>query len=134
MKRNILLLLVMLLVLGSLVGCSSYTSHYSAIAHVRTNSSDSAMVSFHEFVGTDVFQLKCKSDQTAKIQYSGKLESGSLTVYYDCGGMKKELFSLQAGDEIEAFSEPLAAGKVYIIVETNEKCLDGVCSFTICYD
>ncbi|MBQ0010096.1 MAG: hypothetical protein KBS76_03220 [Ruminococcus sp.] len=134
MKRTVLLLFTMLFLIFSLAGCSKYSSHYHAVAHVHSNSPDSAMVSFYEFDGTEVFKLKCESGKTARIQYSGKLETGSLTVYYDCKGVKTELFSVHSGDEINAYSEEITAGTVYIIVETSEKCQNGVCSFEINYD
>lgn len=134
MKRYILLFLVMIIVVFGMTGCSKYSSHYNAVLHVHSNDSDSASVSFHELDGTEVFKLKCENGKTARIQYSGKLETGSLTVYYDCGEEKTELFSLQAGDEINACSDQLAKSKVYIIIETSEECQDGACSFEIIYD
>ena len=132
MKRTLLLFSVLLLIF-SLAGCSQYVSHYSAVAHVRSNSSDSAALSFHKLDGTEVFKLKAESGKTAKIKYSGKLESGSLTVSYDRGEAKTELFSLRSGDEIEAYSEEIAEGTVYVIIETGEKCENGSFGFEIIY-
>ena len=132
-KRIILLVLAMLFVTFSLVGCNRYSSHYYTIAHGTSNDSDSASVFFGEFEGTEVFKLKIERGKTAKIQYSGKLETGSATVYYDCGEAKTELFSIHSGDEINAYSNKLAAGTVYIIIETNEKCTGGSFDFQIIY-
>ena len=133
MKKLTALILLLVCILG-LSGCSKYSSHYSAVLHVQSNSTDSASVSFHELDGTEVFKLKCKSGQTARIQYSGKLEAGSLTAYYDCGETKTELFSVESGDEINACSDQLTAGTVYVIIETGEKCRNGEFSFEIIYD
>lgn len=134
MKRIAALLLAVLCFSFALVGCGRYTSHYKAVLHVHSNSADSASISFHKFEGSEVFKLKCKGDKTAKLQYSGKLEEGSLTVYYDCGGTKTELFSVKSGDEINAKSDALPAGTVYVILETNAKCTDGAFGFEINYD
>ena len=134
MKRRLLLVFAMLFVAFSLTGCSKYSSHYNAVLHAHSNDSDSAWTSFLELEGTEVFKLKCESDKTARIQYSGKLETGSLTVYYDCGGTKAELFSVESGDEIKECSDELTADTVYIIIETSEKCQNGNFSFEINYD
>lgn len=44
------------------------------------------------------------------------------------------MFSLHSGDETEACSEEIAAGTVYVIIETSEKCENGNLSFEISYD
>lgn len=64
--------------------------------------------------------MEVESGKTAKIKYSEKPETGSLNVYYDRGKAKTELFSLHSGDETEAYSEEIAAGTVYVIIETSE--------------
>lgn len=131
MKRCAFLLLTLIIVAFGMTGCSKYASHYNAVAHIHSNDSDSASTSFSKLDGTEVFKLKCKSDETARIQYSGELEDGSLTVYYDCGGTKAELFSVQSGDEIHAYSDPLTADTVYVIIETSEKCQNGEFTFEL---
>ena len=133
MKKVTSLLLALLFVAFSLTGCGKYVSHYSAVGHVYSNHDESAWMSFVELEGTEVFELKCKSGETARIGYSGKLESGNLSVYYDCGGEKKELFSLHAGDDIQSAGGVLSEDTVYIIVETSEKCGNGSLDFEIIY-
>ena len=134
MKRFIILCLTLTLVLCGLGGCSKYSSHYSAVMYAHSNDSDSAEMSFYIFDGTEVFDFKCESGQTAKIRYTGKLETGSLTVFVDRGEGKTELFSLHAGEEISADSDPLSAKTVTVIVETNEKCESGALTFELVYD
>lgn len=134
-KRIILFLFALLFVAFCLVGCKRYSSHYYTIAHgISYDDSDSVSVFFGEFEGTEVFKLKIKRDKMAKIHYSGKLETGSATVYYDCGKAKTELFSIHSGDEINAYGNKLASGTVYIIIETNEICKSGNFDFEIIYD
>ena len=134
MKRILSLVLVLLFAACSLTGCTKYVSHYYTIGHVCSNTSESARTSFMEFEGSEVFKLKCKNGETAEIQYSGKLESGGLTAYYDCGGGKTELFSIRSGEEISAYSERLSAKTVYVIIETSEKCKNGDFRFEIRYE
>lgn len=136
MRKYSLLVLVLIIVSFGMTGCASkYPSHYYTIAHVTSYDSNSVSVFFGEFTGTEVFKMRIENGKTAKLQYSGELKTGSLTVYYDCKGIKKsELFSLQGGDDINAFSEPLTSGTVYIILETSDKCQNGACSFEIIYN
>ena len=133
MKKVLCILFAVLLLTFSLVGCSRYSSHYDTVGHVCSNDSDSAWMSFVEFEGTEVFKLKCKSKDQAIIVYSGKLEAGSLTVYYDCGGTKTELFSLRSGEDIQSAGGYLPKDTIYIIVETSEKCSNGNLSFEVMY-
>lgn len=134
MKRIVLIAFAMLFLSFSLVGCGKYSSHYNTVGHVYSNDSDSAWMSFIEFEGSEVFKLKCNGYNQAIIKYSGELESGSLTVYYDCGGEKQELFSLHSGDDIQGSGGDLPEDTVYIIIETSEKCYNGSLSFDVMYD
>ncbi len=134
MKKIALIVFAMLFLAAGLVGCGEYSSHYHAVGHVVSAHSDSAWMSFIEFEGTEVFKLKRKSGDLTTIRYSGSLETGNLTVYYDCGGKKLELFSLSAGDEIESSGGYLPEDTVYVIVETTEKCCNGALSFEIASD
>ena len=131
MKKIVFTLFALLFVIIGLTGCSRYVSHYSTVGHVRSNGPGSAWMSFIKFEGSEVFKLKCSSGKPTRIRYSGELETGSLTVYYDCGEGKTELFSLRSGNKVNAYSEPFIAGTVYVIIETTEKCENGDFNFEI---
>ena len=133
MKKARSVLLAVLFLAVILVGCGKYSSHYFAVGHAYSNDSGSAWMSFVEFEGTEVFRLKCKSKNQAEIVYSGKLETGSLTVYCDCGGTKEELFSLQSGDDIQSAGGHLPEDTIYIVIETSEKCRNGNLRFRVVY-
>jgi hypothetical protein len=77
------------------------------------------------------FTLECGNSEESGIEYSGKLDSGSLTVYYDDGGKKTEWFSLKAGEKIEPKVKRFKEGKVYFVVETTEKCEEGKLDFDV---
>ncbi|MBQ9545043.1 MAG: hypothetical protein IJV00_07945 [Clostridia bacterium] len=132
MKKTVLLIVLLLIAAGS-VGCGKYVSHYSAVGFVHSNESGSAFMTFYKFEGTMVFKLNRKSENQAVIKYSGKLEEGEIIVYYDCGGTKKELFSLHSGDELESSGGELPEDTVYIIVETDGSCQNGDLRFEIYY-
>ena len=66
--------------------------------------------------------FKMKSTGEGDLTYSAKLESGSATVYYDHHGSMTELFSVNAGEEIDAHGGYVETGTVYVIVETDGEC------------
>ena len=115
-----------------LAGGIRYKSSFAATMCVESSRSKSAKLDFGSMKGTKVLKMKHDGSDNAYIEYSGKIGSGKLTVYYDDDGTKKELFSLSAGERADSVSEPLKKkGTVYIIIETDGKCTDGNFEFKI---
>ena len=133
--HRFLVMVLMILSILSLTACGKYNSSWSATAFVHSNTSKSASMSFWKFDGTIVFKLKCKDSGKEVLKYSGKLdgkeENGTITVYYDDDGTKKELFSLKNGESVEATLDKLNEGSVHIIVETDNRCENGELEFNI---
>ena len=127
MKKLIPVLVLILLALICLVGCSKYTSRYSAVLLISTGTSKSGSINFTTFSGTKVFKLK----SSGQLNYSAELGTGNATVYYDCNGTKTELFSIGAGQKVGPSSIAVTPGTVYVIVETAEKCQNGKFSFDV---
>ena len=125
MKKITIVFLFSVLFLCCFVGCSKYMSHYSAIASVRTNSPGKGSLNFSSFNGSMVFHLKCKDGSARQMDYTAKLESGNASVYYDCDGTKKLLFTIGSGETVSSSLEGLPVGKLYVIVETDGKCKEG---------
>ena len=99
---------------------------------VESGYSDSKSFSFGMMKGQKVFRLNYDGHEGGRLEYSGKLDAGKLTVYYDNDGTKKELFTLEAGGAVETSDVKLTEkGSVYIIVETDGKCEDGKLEFKI---
>lgn len=130
-KLKITIISLLLLLSVSLTGCGKYVSSYSAAALVKSNTSKSASISFLELKGTVVYTLKCKSGDEGKLAYSGTLEGGNLSVYYDNGDGKNLLFSMKDGEVVSSSLEDLKEGKVYIIIETDGRCKNGSLSFKV---
>lgn len=126
MRKHLPILLLVLVALAVLVGCSKYVSHYSALMLVTEQSPKAGSISFSSFNGTKVFKLK--SD--GHLNYSAKLGEGSATVYYD-DGTKVELFSIHGGQEIKPSSANVGSGTVYVFVQTDGRCKDGSFSFDV---
>ena len=72
-----------------------------------------------------VFSLKCKDGSARQMDYTAKLEDGGASVYYDCDGTKKHLFTIGSGESVSSSLEGLPVGKLYVIVETDGKCKEG---------
>ena len=122
MKKTIILLLTLLL-LFSFTGCGQYTSSYKAVGFVHSNRSDSASMSFYSFDGRMVFRLK--NTHHASLNCSASLETGNAAVYSVCSGEKTELFSIGSGEEFDLCSGDVGSGTIYVIVETDGKCVNG---------
>ena len=75
--------------------------------------------------------FKLKSSGEGDLKYSAKLESGSATVYYDYLGTKSKLFSVSGGEELASYGGYVDTGTVYIIVETEGECRNGVFQFNL---
>lgn len=87
-------------------------------------------MSFASFEGTIVYELNCK-DENETLHYSSSLEYGSVDVFYDNDGEKVPMFSINGGADTDGFVSDLQKGKIYIIVETTEKCREGQFKFEI---
>lgn len=125
MKKNIVIILAaVLLCLACLSGCRGYVSHYNAFGLVTNNTSRSAYVKFGSLSGTLTFQLKAEEGD-GTIVYSGSLGSGSISVYYDCGGVKELLFKANAGETVDSEGGRIVPGTVCLVVETEGTCRNG---------
>ncbi len=127
MKRTILLIASSFLILFA--SCAKYTSSYKAVGFVHSNGSSSAEMSFYSFDGRMVFKLKSSGE--GELKYTAKLESGTAAVYYDFHGIKSELFSISAGEDIDSHGGYIESGTVYIIVETDGTCMNGSFHFEV---
>ena len=129
-KKTFFIILLAALALG-LSACNPYTTHFVASSCAHSNASDSAFLSFGSFDGAMAFTLECGNSEGSGIEYSGKLDRGSLVVYYDDAGKKTEWFSLKAGEQIEPTKKRFKEGKVYFAIETTDKCEEGNLDFRV---
>ncbi len=127
--KKIMVVLVSLLLICSLVGCSKYSSHYSALLLISSQLSDSGYIRFSSFKGQKVFKFRSKEDSV--LNCSLKLESGEAMVYYDYDGTKEELVAVRSGDDFDLTDVRITAGTTYVIVETNGKCENGDFQFKV---
>ena len=133
MKKALLVILIILVITTSLAlcACTGYKSSFKATMLVCTNLSKEASMNFDSITGTKVFNMNWKDDTEGTIEYTGTLDKGKLTVYYDGGDGKQELFTLKEGETVSEKAGKIQKGKVYIIVETDGKCEGGKLSFNL---
>lgn len=127
MKKILPVFVLIVLCLACLVGCSKYTSSYSALMLITTNTSKAGSIRFSSFTGTKVFKLQ----SSGQLNYSAELSGGNATVYYDSNGTKTELFKISSGQSVGPASISVTPGTVYVIVETDGKCESGNFSFDV---
>lgn len=127
--KKITALIAAALLLMLTAGCGRYVSSYNAVGFVHSNTSGSAFMNFYSFEGRMVFSLKSSPDD--EIKYTASLGEGNAAVYYDCSGTKTELFHIDGGGSVASSGGELEDGTVYIIVETDGRCINGGFSFSI---
>ena len=128
MKKIISVLTILVLVL-TLSACSVYSSSYKAFILVTNYTNKKAHMTFNSFEGRRVFKLKCKNEK--ELSYSLSLETGEAKVYIDNGEGKVELLSISSGEEKSGSLNDIKSGTIYIIFETNGKCLNGLVDFKL---
>ena len=126
MKKLLTALAAAAMVLSS---CGRDSSSYSAVGFVHNDLSDEAYMSFYRFEGCIVFDLD--GSEGSRLDYSGKLEKGHITVSIDRDGTRRELFALADGDEISAALDLPENDTVYLIIETSDSCENGDMQFSI---
>ena len=135
MKKNtrIVIAVMMLILCFTLSACENkYVSHYSATLMVKKNTTTEASVSFRNFSGIYVIQLKNTGDEKIFITYSATLEEGNIKVYYDFNDEKLNLFEIGIDNSIEGKTETFTSNKtVYIIIESDGKCKVGSFLFAL---
>ncbi len=116
-----------------LAACNiKYSSSYSAMLMVSSNTQSNGSLSFEEFKGRYVFKFNSKSAEERTVYYTASLESGSVTVYYDCADEKIRLFEITAGgQENSSFTYTDSGNPLYIIIEAEERCGSGDFEFNL---
>lgn len=104
-----------------LTGCS-FTTIEIGLAEKTTP--QSITMTFISFKGTKSFTLKCNGEDEI-LRYSASIETGSADVYYDNGSEKVRMFSVKGGSDVNGSVQNLPKGRIYITIETSEKCTKG---------
>ena len=111
------------------IGLTSCTD--LSIGTVESNLPHKTSLSFASFQGTKTYKMSCSQDAGMLLEYSGKIENGSITISYKVNGEKTELFKLEGEQDDNGALQLQTEGLFYVILETNEKCVNGSFHFEI---
>lgn len=130
---SVIIAVVTLVLCFTLSACGNkYVSHYSATLMVKTNTTNEASVSFDSFSGTYVMQLKNNGADEVFITYKATLREGNIKAYYDFNGEKLNLFEIETNGSVNKKTETFTGNKtIYIIIESEGKCIEGSFSFIL---
>ena len=121
--------LVLILALVTLCSCGGYVKNYSATILITSCQGDEASMEFDTFKGTYNFKLRRDGSAEHIIDYEASLAEGEMNVYIGVSGEKELLFTIKGGEsfdtKISFDSKYDNEKKVYIILESIGKCVDG---------
>ena len=127
--KKISILLVLIVTLCMLCGCSGYVKSYSATILITSNHGDEASMKFDTFKGTYNFKLRRDNMAEYTLDYEASLAEGEMSVYIGVDGEKELLFIVKGG---ESYDETITLHNkydnektIYIILESTGKCVDG---------
>ena len=121
--------LVLILALVMLCSCGGYVKNYSATILITSCQGDDASMEFDTFKGTYNFKLRRDGSAEHILDYEASLAEGEMNVYIGVSGEKELLFTIKGGEsfdtKISLDSKYDNEKKVYIILESIGKCVDG---------
>ena len=127
--KKISFVLVLILALVTLCSCGGYVKNYSATILITSCQGDEASMEFDTFKGTYNFKLRRDGSAEHIIDYEASLAEGEMNVYIGVSGEKELLFTIKGGEsfdtKISFDSKYDNEKKVYIILESIGKCVDG---------
>ena len=127
--KKVCFVLVLMLTLALLCGCSGYVKSYSATILITSCQGDEASMEFDTFKGTNHFKLKAKNDSDHTLDLEASLAEGEMNIYIGVDGEKDLLRTVKGGesyDETITLDDKYDNEKtIYVILESTGKCVDG---------
>ena len=127
--KKVCFVLVLMLTLALLCGCSGYVKNYSATILITSCQGDEASMEFDTFKGTYNFKLKAKNDSDHTLDLEASLAEGEMNIYIGVDGEKDLLRTVKGGesyDETITLDDKYDNEKtIYVILESTGKCVDG---------
>ena len=131
--KKICVALVLILALVILCSCNGYIKNYSASILITSCQGDEANMKFHTFNGTYNFKLREDRVDERTLDLEASLSEGEMNIYIGVNGEKEFLRTVKGG---ESYDETITLddkydyeNTIYIILESNGKCVDGEFEF-----
>lgn len=128
MKRIFSVLALMLSVV-MLFSCGGYVNKYSATILITSCHGDEASMEFGTFKGTYNFKLRRDGAHENTLDLEASLKEGEINIYIGANGEKDLLLTVKGG---ESYDKTITLDdkyrdekRVYVIIESNGKCIDG---------
>ena len=127
--KKVCLVLILILTLVMLCGCSGYIKSYSATILITSCHGDEASMEFDTFKGTYYFKLRRDGAPEHTLELDASLVEGEMSIYIGVEGEKELIRTIKGGesyDETIKLDEKYDNEKViYVILESAGKCLNG---------
>ena len=131
--KKVCFVLVLMLTLALLCGCSGYVKSYSATILITSCQGDEASMEFDTFKGTYNFKLKRDGSAEYTLDIEASLAEGEMNVYIGVDGEKELILTVNGGesyDETITLDNKYDSEKtIYVILESTGKCMDGKFEF-----
>ena len=129
-------LLLFPLIASALCSCTIRVSHYKALIMISSQTPSKSSVSFDQFEGKYVMNLKKTTAGEGTVAYSVSLGVGKVNVYYAIKPFEadedKLLFTINGGDSFEGKFGYVEKGyKVYVTIVSEGKVDDGKFQFEL---
>ena len=99
---------------------------------IHSNNSHSASMSFDEFKGLIVFNMRCKNDTYNALTYDLKLTEGKFNISYAYAEDDvKEVLTIEGTDTKEGWVALPKEGEFYLLVESEETSKSGDFKFNL---
>ena len=117
-----------------LSSCSPFVSHWSAKIFIHSNTSHAASMTFDEFEGLIVFNLKSEDKEHSVLEYKLNLTEGKFNISYAYSEAEEDrgdIVKISGGEKKEdTFALP-KEGTFYLLVESEGKAKNGDFEFTV---
>jgi len=127
--KKVCIVLVLFLMLSVLCSCGGYVKSYAATILITSCEGNEASMAFDTFKGSYNFKLRRSGTAAHTLDLEASLGEGEMQVYIGTNGEKELLRTVKGGeslDETVALDQKYDHERsVYIILETEGKCVDG---------
>ena len=121
-------LLALILTLLMLCSCGGYVKSYSATLLITSQINNEASMKFDTFKGTYNFKFRTNEAAEHTLEIEASLGEGEMNIYIGAGDEKELLRTVKGGescDETISLDKYADEKSIYVILESNGKCVDG---------
>ena len=126
--KKVYIILALLLTLAMLCSCGGYVKSYSATILITSHINNEASMEFHTFKGTYNFKFRNNDAAEHTLEIEASLGEGEMNIYIGAGDEKELLRTVKGGescDETISLDKYADEKSIYVILESNGKCVDG---------